>query len=631
MKYVYKIMTGLALFAGLASSCKDDDASIPGGIAVDKEEITVGPEGGTERIAVNSYKNWVAGASRPWIAISPANGSGTAECRLAIDSTLENTARTSQIRFALEGQESKLITVTQFGFGKQIIVKEPDVKIESSAVYDKRLFEAVISSNVNFLIDKEHIDYSFAEEATMTDEEKTEFGADRTGWITAPKDADLKLNLDRKARPRTVKAKFRWEMNTTPYTRIAKIRFVPQNPDEDQLVDDNGNPIEAFVLTVTQKAAPKIEDNRSGDSLAIITINEKIQSMITFDTSENMQNWNNVILWEAIDKNVPEGAVGRVRSVKFSLFDLQEGETLPKEIRYLKYLESLDIQSNFNNQIRIVSLGEEVCELKYLKSLSVSAYGMNELPENFIKLGGKADKSYRGLEELDLSSNNFPSLAAITEVVNEDNFPNLHALSLVGNRRSDSYSDLSQGNTYNGRELGLHIDINSGEGQLPTDAEMDAALERANKPKRYQDDDFSDNKNEYKDKLVGDTCIWLKTSDNEVTFTETGGTTLQVKGQDVPRVLPKARSFSINLNFLTGPVPKWILFHPYFVEWDPMTLVFNQQENGKNSTGFKVGFNNVDDVKFNFEYYYGKEKPESAVVSGVAYPLYYHRYVESDR
>ena len=68
MKYVYKIMTGLALFAGLASSCKDDDASIPGGIAVDKEEVTVGPEGGTERITVNSYKNWVAGASRPWIA-----------------------------------------------------------------------------------------------------------------------------------------------------------------------------------------------------------------------------------------------------------------------------------------------------------------------------------------------------------------------------------------------------------------------------------------------------------------------------------------------------------------------------------------------------------------------------------
>lgn len=237
-------------------------------------------------------------------------------------------------------------------------------------------------------------------------------------------------------------------------------------------------------------------------------------------------------------------------------------------------------------------------------------------------------------------------------MVNEENFPNLHALSLVGNRRSDSYSDLSQGRTHNGRELGLYIDISAGaekeaflqlltwdklrslrfsynfiEGTLPTDEEVDTALERANKPKRYQDDDFSDNKEEYKDKLVGDTCIWLKTNDNEVTFTETGGTTLQVKGLDVPRVLPKARSFSINLNFLTGPVPKWILFHPYFVEWDPMTLLFNQQENGKNSAGFKVGFNNVDAVKFNFEYYYGKEKPEGAKVNGVAYPLYYYRYV----
>ncbi len=162
MKYVYKIIPGVILFMGLAGACKDDDStSIPGGIAVDKEEITIGPEGGTEQIAVTSYSNWVAGASKPWIFVSPANGSSSAECQLAIDSTLENTARTSQIRFALEGQEAKLITVTQFGFGKQIIVKEPDVKIESSAAYDKRLFEAVISSNVNFLIDKENIEYSF--------------------------------------------------------------------------------------------------------------------------------------------------------------------------------------------------------------------------------------------------------------------------------------------------------------------------------------------------------------------------------------------------------------------------------------------------------------------------------------
>lgn len=64
MKYVYKIIPGVILFMGLAGACKDDDStSIPGGIAVDKEEITIGPEGGTEQIAVTSYSNWVAGAS----------------------------------------------------------------------------------------------------------------------------------------------------------------------------------------------------------------------------------------------------------------------------------------------------------------------------------------------------------------------------------------------------------------------------------------------------------------------------------------------------------------------------------------------------------------------------------------
>ena len=88
MKYVYKIIPGVFLFMGLAGALKDDDStSIPGGIAVDKEEITIGPEGGTEQIAVTSYSNWVAGASKPWIFVSPANGSSSAECQLAIDST----------------------------------------------------------------------------------------------------------------------------------------------------------------------------------------------------------------------------------------------------------------------------------------------------------------------------------------------------------------------------------------------------------------------------------------------------------------------------------------------------------------------------------------------------------------
>ena len=45
--------------------------------------------------------------------------------------------------------------------------------------------------------------------------------------------------------------------------------------------------------------------------------------------------------------------------------------------------------------------------------------------------------------------------------------------------------------------------------------------------------------------------------------------------------------------------------------------------------GAKVGFNNIDAIKFNFEYYYGKEKSVDAKVNGVAYPWYYQRYVST--
>ena len=30
-----------------------------------------------------------------------------------------------------------------------------------------------------------------------------------------------------------------------------------------------------------------------------------------------------------------------------------------------------------------------------------------------------------------------------------------------------------------------------------------------------------------------------------------------------PRVWPKMKSLSLNLNFLTGKLPDWILYHPY--------------------------------------------------------------------
>lgn len=102
-------------------------------------------------------------------------------------------------------------------------------------------------------------------------------------------------------------------------------------------------------------------------------INQKLNSMATYDTSDNVRNWSSVTLWEATDafvKQHPE-AVGRVRSVKFSVLNLKPGETLPKEVKNLKYLESFSVASNDNNQLREMQLGEDICELAYLKHLTV--------------------------------------------------------------------------------------------------------------------------------------------------------------------------------------------------------------------------------------------------------------------
>ncbi len=96
------------------------------------------------------------------------------------------------------------------------------------------------------------------------------------------------------------------------------------------------------------------------------------------------------------------------------------------------------------------------------------------------------------------------------------------------------------------------------EGELPTDEEMDEALEAAGKPTRYTAADFSTNKAEWQDKLVGDTCKWLLSKwNNPVTCKQKDGTIVykDVYPMSVPRVLPKCRSLALNLNFFTGAVP----------------------------------------------------------------------------
>lgn len=662
MKYMNKLTLGIVLAAGLFTACSDkDDVDIPGGLALDKEEIAIGPQGGTEQIAIAASQDWVANTSEPWLMLSPANGVGSVEGTIKVDSTLSNTLRSTELSFQGANGQSRKLTITQFGYGKQIFLKNPVVEIENSDSYDKRAFESLISANVECKIGK--IEYSF--EGDLTDAEKAENESEREGWLLNSKDEDkltgtnLGIKLDRKYRPRSVKFKFRWAMNVVPAVRVAKVHLVPVKA-EDQLVDAAGKPIDDVILTVRQKAAPKIEDNRAGDSLSVIMINQKLGSIATFDSSDNMRNWSGVTLWEATDKFVkdhPE-AVGRVRSVKFSMFNLKSGETLPKEVGNLKFLESFSVAANENNQIREVKLGDDICSLKFLKNLTVQAYGLTQLPASFVKLGSS-------LETLNLVSNNFNKLSDITDIVNEKNFPKLRNLNLYAQRRTDvvtNIASLGEMNAsgvyvYNNYPIGLYGKVNAGsadrqallklltwdklntlelsycflEGELPTDEEMEAALKAAGKATRYSESDFSTNKKDYLDKLVGDTCKWLLSGKgNPVTCKHKDGSLVyeDVYPYQVPRVLPNCRQLSLNLNFLTGAVPKWILYHPHLVEWTPSIMIFNQQPKGKNSDGAAVGFSNMTEDSFSFDYFYGTSDPGNKwEVPGVAYPLYYRTYV----
>ena len=186
MKYINKLTWLLVLGAGLmTASCSDsDDVDIPGGLSIDKEQIEIGAQGGSEQLAIAASQNWVANVDEPWLMLTPANGVGSTTATVVADSTLMNGRRTTDIAFIGDNGQRRTVSVKQFGYGKQIDIKEPTVEIENSESYDKRAFESLISANVECKIGK--IEYSF--EGDMTDAEKAENEKEREGWLLNSKD-----------------------------------------------------------------------------------------------------------------------------------------------------------------------------------------------------------------------------------------------------------------------------------------------------------------------------------------------------------------------------------------------------------------------------------------------------------
>ena len=88
MKPLFKIY--LYLFAGLLfiAACNDSDEEGITGFTIDTQEVTLGAIGGMEPVKVASGTKWVAKVNQPWVKVMPANGVGSTNCEIVVDSTL---------------------------------------------------------------------------------------------------------------------------------------------------------------------------------------------------------------------------------------------------------------------------------------------------------------------------------------------------------------------------------------------------------------------------------------------------------------------------------------------------------------------------------------------------------------
>lgn len=497
---------------------------------VDQDSIKVDAAGGERTIKVTSGGSWVAMTESPWITVSPANGRGSQDCTLMIDSTLVFEQRTGVVRIqSLETDENKDFEIVQDGYEYQISLSETEKRVDDYAGFDERHFEVKVKANVDFDV--------VLPQGTAS-------------WLSFRKS---ELNLDRGSRPREVAVRFDWKVNSRDAERIADVAFQPK---EDVYMSRNDG------LRIVQKAALPIPvGTPAGDSLAILAVSRALGMFTEWNTSERMEHWNNVAVW----KDGPDK--GRVRYVQFFMFKTQE--PVPYEIQYLTAAEEIALYSNANHFLRSLDTGEHITKLTNLKRLTIGAYGLTSLHPDFVNL--------KNLEYLDLSSNCFE---AIPDILTQENFPNLHALVMNANQRHTIY------------DLSNDIRENIG-GLVGDDLRTDSGMESFKRILKWSQLDtirLSVNylQGELPDMTDEGLPVW--TFDELKDSLAVGLTELPVELKDIPKVLPETEFFAINFNRFTGALPQWLLKHPKLDLWAPFSLVFSQE--GKTKDGRNAGFYN---------------------------------------
>lgn len=538
-KNIYLLSVLAVLPFGMASCVDNNEPAFE----LDTDRIEIDAVGGNVRVALDSPASWVAKTQDPWITVTPANGTGSTECLIMVDSALTVSPREGLVRIErLDNGERKDIKLYQEGFDYQIETRTASVQLQSYAPLDERHFDVVVDANLPFTV-----------EIPEKDRE----------WLSC---SMPELVLDRGARPRKVTLHFSWNLNFNQDPRSTKVELKPVDPEVHVAATKS--------LDVAQNAADAIEIGVKGDSLALLAISQALECWASFDTSERMEHWNGVTVW----KSGPNK--GRVRSASFKLFSTKEG--LPFQVKYLTAAEELTFFGNSNTFLKNLDPGEHICELTQLKRLNISAYGLVTLPESFKKL--------KNLEYLNLSSNNF---ATLPEILTPENFPNLHSLILNANQRH-VYYDLSNTVTKN---LGGFIDESdtdeSGERSFPLRLLRWSQLDTLVLSVNYLQGTIPD---------LSDDSSFPKWTASEVNACDT----LPSRLIGLPKVLPNTTLFTMNLNRLSGTLPDWLLYHPCLDLWVPDALVFPQEGKDQkgNNCGFTNEPANLD---YYYEEYVNKK------------------------
>ena len=506
----------------------------------DINKIEVEADGGVKKVRIQSSDEWVAsvgmqsnGDPNPWITVSPANGRGTVACDFIIDSALTAQPRQAVVSIRnIRTNKEQRITVSQKGYEYAVELDRTNVEVKKFAEYGKRYFDVVVKTNFPF---------------------EVKIPQSAQHWISREPASNLsdayKLDLDRGIRPREVKVRFNWKINNSANVRLADIEFVPTS----ELAVAHSD-----ILNVSQEAAePIIPDTRAGDSLSLLNIANTMQCWTVWDSSVPMNRWSGVTLWEERMEGCKPEWAGRVKRVEIFLCNSYEG--LPYEVQYLTAADEIYIFSNENSMLKNINLGEHVCKLSNLKRLTVAAFGLTELPEEFTNL--------KNLEFLDLGSNNFQR---VPSMITKENFPNLRALVLNAQQRH-AVSDLSN-TRYAIEELGGLVEEDKFPEQL-----LKWGLDTLVLSVNYLHGELPSFEND------PEVPKW---TEEEVLAADT----LPMALVGTPKVMPTTKTFRINHNRLSGEAPKWLLMHPALDWWVPFSLIFPQE--GRWSDGTKSGFTN---------------------------------------